>query len=101
MMKVLKDYVCSMAWLEGSMAKGYVLEESLGFVIEYLHEFEHVSRKVWDAEEEKGFSREVLEGVFTKVVFNPILQDLAHKYYGSMDTMITLLTLLLSCKWKC
>lgn len=44
MMKVLKDYVCSMAWLEGSMAKGCVLEESLGFVIEYLHEFEHVSR---------------------------------------------------------
>lgn len=62
------------------MAKGYVLEESLGFVIEYLHEFEHVSRKVWDAEEEEGVSREVLEGVFTKVVFNPILQDFAHKY---------------------
>jgi hypothetical protein len=80
MMKVFKDYAYSMAWLEGSMAKGYVLEESLGFVIEYLHEFEHVSRKVWDAEEEEGVSKEVLEGVFTKVVFNPILQDFAHKY---------------------
>jgi hypothetical protein len=24
------------------MVEGYVLEETLGFVIEYLHEFEHV-----------------------------------------------------------
>jgi hypothetical protein len=39
MMKVLKGYVCSMARLEGSMAEGYILEEMLGFVTEYLHEF--------------------------------------------------------------
>jgi hypothetical protein len=29
------------------MAKGYVLEETLGFVTKYLHEFEHVFKKVW------------------------------------------------------
>jgi hypothetical protein len=36
MTKVLKGYVCSMVRLEGSMVEGYVLEETLGFVIEYL-----------------------------------------------------------------
>jgi hypothetical protein len=77
-MKVLKDYVHSMAQPEGSMAKGYILEETLGFLIEYLHEFEHVTRRVWDVEE--GVSREVLEGAPTKVVLNPILRDLAHDY---------------------
>jgi hypothetical protein len=46
MMKVLKGYVFSIAQLEGSMVKGYMLEETLGFVIEYLHEFEHVSKRV-------------------------------------------------------
>ncbi len=46
MMKVLKDYVPSMARLEGSIVEGYMLEEKLRFVIEYLHEFEHVSIRV-------------------------------------------------------
>jgi hypothetical protein len=32
-MKILKGYVCSMAHLKGSMAEGYVLEETLGFVM--------------------------------------------------------------------
>jgi hypothetical protein len=46
MMKILKGYVRSMAQLEGSMAKKYLLEETLGFVTKYLHEFQHVSRRV-------------------------------------------------------
>jgi hypothetical protein len=36
MMKVLKGHVCCMAWPERSMAKGYELEETLGFVTKYL-----------------------------------------------------------------
>jgi hypothetical protein len=55
------------------MAKGYVLEETLRFVTKYLHEFEHVSKRVWNVNE--GLCGEVLEGVFTKV-----LQDLANEY---------------------
>jgi hypothetical protein len=34
------------------MIKGYVLEKTLGFVTEYLHEFEHVTRRIWDAKKE-------------------------------------------------
>jgi len=79
MMKVLKDYVYSMVQPKGSMVEGYVLEETLGFVTKYLQEFEHVSRRVWDAEEEGVFG-EVLEGVPTKFVLSPIPQDLAHDY---------------------
>jgi hypothetical protein len=80
MMKILKGYVPSMAHPEGSMAENYVLEETLWFVIEYIHEFEHVSRKVWDAKEEEGVFGEVLEGASLKVLLNPILRDLTHKH---------------------
>jgi hypothetical protein len=61
------------------MAKGYILKETLGFVIEYLHEFEHVTKRVLDVEEE-GVSGEVLEGAPTKVMLSLILHDLAHDY---------------------
>jgi hypothetical protein len=47
------------------------LEETLAFVIKYFHEFQHVSKRTWDAKE-KIFG-EVLEGVPTKVVLTPIL----------------------------
>jgi hypothetical protein len=40
--EVLKGYVHSMAHLKGSMAESYLMEETLGFVIEYMHEIKHV-----------------------------------------------------------
>jgi hypothetical protein len=69
-----------MAPPKGSMADGYVLEETLGFMIEYLHEFEHVSKKIWDAEEEERIFGEVSDGVPTKKLFIFRLCDLAHDY---------------------
>ncbi len=71
-MKVLKGYVRCMAWLEGSMVEGYMLDKILGFVTYYLHEFEHVLKRVWDAKE-KGVFGKVLKGVRTKFVLSPIL----------------------------
>jgi hypothetical protein len=71
MMKVLKDYVHSMAQFERSIIKTYMLEEKLRFLIEYLQEFEHVSIRVWDVKER--VSREVFKGAPTKVVLNSIL----------------------------
>jgi hypothetical protein len=56
------------------------LEETLGFVIEYMHECQHVSIRVWDAKEEERVYWKIFEGAPTKMVLNPILQDLAHKY---------------------
>ncbi len=55
MMKVLKGYVRSMAHLERSMVEGYVLEETLEFVIKYMHEFKHVSEESRMQTKKKGF----------------------------------------------
>ncbi len=43
---------------------------------EFLHEFKHVTKRVWDDKEEEGIIKEVLEGAPTKVMFNLILRDL-------------------------
>jgi hypothetical protein len=53
-MKTLKEYVQNMAWPEASMAEGYVKDECIGFVTEYLQRFDVVHRQVWDADEEYG-----------------------------------------------
>ncbi len=60
---------------EGSMVEGYILDETMGFVIEYLQEFQHVSKRFWDVEEveEEGVVREVLEGAIEKYVLGPRL----------------------------
>jgi hypothetical protein len=39
MMKLLKGYVHNMSQPKGSMVEGYILDETMGFVIEYLQEF--------------------------------------------------------------
>jgi hypothetical protein len=80
MMKVIKGYVRNMSQLEGSMVKGYVLDEIMGFVIEYLYEFQHVSKRIWDVEEEEGVVGEALEHVVEKIVLSSTLRDLAHNY---------------------
>jgi hypothetical protein len=41
-MKTLKLYVRNMARLEASMAEGYVWDDCLGFITEYLHRFDVV-----------------------------------------------------------
>jgi hypothetical protein len=53
-MKTLKNCVRNMARPEASMAKGYVKDECIGFVIEYLQRFDVVECRVWDANEEYG-----------------------------------------------
>jgi hypothetical protein len=55
-----KKYVHNRARPKASMALGYVLDETLGFVIEYMQMFTHVHCQVWDADEEEGVYGEVL-----------------------------------------
>lgn len=80
MMKALKGYVHNMSQLKGSMAEGYILDETMGFVTKYLQEFYHVSRRIWDVKEKEGVVGEVLEGAVENYVLSPKLQDLAHNY---------------------
>ena len=61
-MKTLKNYVHNMARPEASMAEGYLKDECIHFIMEYLHRFDVVQRWVWDVDEEYGNTEEVLEG---------------------------------------
>lgn len=79
-MKTLKNYVRNMARPEASMAEGYVQEECLGFVTEYLQRFDVVERRVWDADEEYGDAEEVLEGGAKPYIMTTAVRDAAHKY---------------------
>jgi hypothetical protein len=79
-MKTLKGYVRNMARPEASMAEGYVKEECIGFVIEYLQRFDVVKRRVWDANEEYGDVEEAVEGAGKPYMMTSALRDIAHKY---------------------
>ena len=79
-MKTLKHYVRNMARPEASMAEGYVRDECLGFITEYLQRFEIVDRRVWDADEEYGDAEEVLEGAGALYLMSPALREFAHQY---------------------
>jgi hypothetical protein len=45
----LKDYVCTKARPEGSMAEGYAMDDTLGFCTEYMTRFTSTTRRVWDS----------------------------------------------------
>ena len=79
-MKTLRHYVRNMARPKAYMAEGYARDECLGFITVYLHKFEVVDRRVWDANEEYGDGKEVLEKAGTKYLMTPTLRDLAHQY---------------------
>jgi hypothetical protein len=65
---------------EASMAEGYLKEECLGFITEYLQSFDVVQRHVWDAEEEYGDAEEVLEDIGKPYMMSPELRDAVHQY---------------------
>ena len=79
-MKTLKNHVRNMARPEACMVEGYLKDECIGFITEYLQSFEVTNRRVWDADEEYGDAEEVLQGAGKAYVMTPALRDLAHQY---------------------
>ncbi len=79
-MKVLKNHVRNMARPEACMAEGYLKDECLGFITEYLQRFEPTQRRVWDEDEEYGDAEEVLQGAGRPYVMSAELRDIAHQY---------------------
>jgi len=61
-MKTLKGHVRNMARPEACMAEGYIEDECIGFLTEYLHNFEVTKRRIWNANEKYGDIEEVLQG---------------------------------------
>ncbi len=53
------------------MASRYVLDETLGFVTEYMVMFTQVCRRLWDIDEEEGVYGEILEGFGSKFCLLP------------------------------
>jgi len=65
------------------MVEGYLKDECIGFVTEYLQSFDVIERRVWDAEEEYGDAKEVLHGGGQLFIMSLTLRDLAHQYVFS------------------
>jgi hypothetical protein len=79
-MKTFKTYVRNMARPEASMVEGYVKDECIGFIMEYLQRFDVVEQREWDVDEEYGDAEEVLEGGGKPYIMTPALRDAAHQY---------------------
>jgi hypothetical protein len=61
------------------MAKGYILDETIRFVTEYLQDFHHVWCRIWDVDEEEGVCGEIVEWAITKLIINLVARDVAHQ----------------------
>jgi len=59
-MKTLKDYVYTYAHLEGSIAEGYRMDDTLGFYTEYMKQYRGTTHQVWDSMEDAIMNDEVL-----------------------------------------
>jgi hypothetical protein len=58
----VKGFVRNLAKPEGSIAQGYQVEQALGFITEYMSEYNVTTRRVWDDKEEPSMVDEILEG---------------------------------------
>lgn len=79
-MKLLKDHVRTFYRPEASMGKGYLKDETLGYMTEYLAEYKHVKTRVWNSDEEEGVHGLVLQGAAKGVQFTRAMRDIAHRY---------------------
>jgi len=58
----MKGYVRNFSKPEGNTAQVYQIEQALGFVTEYMVDYNITSKKVWDDMEEPTMVDEILEG---------------------------------------
>ena len=79
-LKGLKGFVKNKSKPEGSMAYGYMREESIGFMNEYLSQYNATTKRSWDDEEEPTMYDEILEGVKRDRPMTPEFQKLIHGF---------------------
>ena len=79
-LKTLKGYVRQRAQPEGSMARGYSMEEAIGFCTEYMQNCSVTARRVWDDTEEPSMNEELLEGKGRRRVLTADLQHWIHEF---------------------
>ena len=61
-MKVLKGFVCQKARPEGSMAEGWLVQESYVWITEYLRHLDTEISMLWNTKDDKRLIDEVCKG---------------------------------------
>ena len=79
-MKGLKGFVKNKNKPKGSMANGYLREEAIGFLNEYLSKYTPTRKRAWDDNEEPAMNDEILEGVKRDRVMSLEFQKLIHGF---------------------
>jgi hypothetical protein len=79
-MKSLKEYMRTKAQLEGSMAEGYVMDNTLGFCTEYMSRFTRSRRRVWDDQQKPRLFDEEPKGGGIKWPMSPTLREWTHNF---------------------
>ena len=62
------------------MARGYIIEEALGFCTEYMQKCTMTTRRVWDDKEEPSTNDEVLQGKGRRRILSTKLQQWIHEF---------------------
>jgi len=78
--KTLKGNVRNLAKSEGNIVYGYQIEEALGFVTEYMIEYNLTTRRVWDSEEEPTMIDKVLEGKGKQKLLSDVVRSAMHEF---------------------
>ena len=86
-MMTLKNHVKNRARPEASIAHGYLLDETMGFATSYMHGFNVVRRRVWDADPEDSAEYEVLEGAPSDYSLTRAQRDAIHKFVLRNNTL--------------
>jgi len=79
-LKTLKGFVQNKTRPKGSMAKGYALEEALGFCIKYILDFIAMRRWVWDDKKKPHMNDNMIEGNGWPRIMITDLRDMAHSF---------------------
>jgi hypothetical protein len=87
--KILKGYVQNMAQPSASMVIRYLMDETLGLIVEYMDQFQPSKRRIWDSNEEEGVCGEVLEGASTQIKLIVTQQNMAHNYVLNNKNIMT------------
>lgn len=79
-LKILKGYVRQRNRPEGSMAAGYVMDETLGFCTEYMQDCTLTQRRIWDDMEDPRMYDEILEGNGRRRILTHELRQWIHEF---------------------
>ena len=65
---------------EGSIAQGYQVEQALGFITEYMSDYNVTTRRIWDDKEEPSMVDEILEGKGKPKLLSEELRNAMHAF---------------------